>query len=69
MPPSWARSSGSIVVALGGGAATSPFVLGIIAGLAALLGFMACGIRTFTTVNRFSEIRFPRTPPSANPPR
>ena len=40
----------------------SPSCSGIASGIAALLAFMAYGIRTFTNVNRFSEVRFPRTP-------
>jgi hypothetical protein len=60
--------TGSIVVALGGDANLA-LLIGISAGIAALIGFMGYGIRTFTNVNRFSEVRFPRTPPAANPPR
>jgi len=59
---------GSIGVALGGSASLA-LVLGIGAGIAALLASMAYGIRAFSDVNRFSEVRFPRTPPSTNPPR
>jgi hypothetical protein len=59
---------GSVVVALGGSAGLA-LVLGIAGGVAALLASMAYGIRTFSDLNRFSEVRFPRTPPSANPPR
>jgi hypothetical protein len=59
---------GAISVALGGSAALA-LVLGIVAGIVALLVSMAYGIRTFADLNRFSEVRFPRTPPAANPPR
>jgi hypothetical protein len=59
---------GSIGVALGGSAALA-LVLGIVAGIVALLVSMARGMRTFSDLNRFSEVRFPRTPPSTNPPR
>ena len=59
---------GSIVVAFGGAAGLA-LVLGIVGGVAALLASMAYGIRTFSDLNRFSEVRFPRTPPAANPPR
>jgi hypothetical protein len=58
---------GSIGVALGGSAGLA-LLLGIGAGIVALLVSMAWGIRTFSNLNRFSEVRFPRTP-SANPPR
>ena len=59
----------SVVVALGGSAGVA-LVLGIGAGIAALLASMAYGIRTFSNLGRFSEVRFPRTPPPpANPPR
>jgi hypothetical protein len=30
---------------------------------------MAYGIRTFTNLSRFSEVRFPRSSAPANPPR
>jgi hypothetical protein len=60
--------TGSIVVAVGGGANLA-LLIGIGVGIAALVGFMGYGIRTFTNVNRFSQIRFPPTPPSPDPPR
>ena len=59
---------GAVVVALGGAAGLA-LVLGIVGGVAALLASMAYGIRTFADLSRFSEVRFPRTPPSVNPPR
>ena len=59
---------GSIGVALGGSAALA-LVLGIGAGIVALFVAMAWGMRTFSTLNRFSEVRFPREAASSNPPR
>lgn len=57
---------GSVTVAMGGDARLA-LALGIAAGIVALFVSMAYGIRTFSNLNRFSEVRFPRTP-SANPP-
>jgi hypothetical protein len=59
---------GSVVVALGGDGQLAVLV-GIAAGLVSLVAMMAYGIRTFSTVDRFSEVRFPRSAPPANPPR
>ena len=58
----------SVVVAAGGDSRLA-LVLGIGAGIAAVLAFMAYGIRTFSDLSRFSEVRFPRAKAPANPPR
>jgi hypothetical protein len=58
----------TIGVALGASAGLA-LVLGIAAGIVALLVSMAWGVRTFSDLSRFSEVRFPRTSPPANPPR
>ena len=59
---------GSVVVATGGDARLA-LVLGVGAGMAAVLVFMAYGIRTFSNLSRFSETRFPRAKAPVNPPR
>ena len=60
--------AGSITVALGGDARLA-LVLGVASGIAALLALMAYAVRTFSSLNAFTEVRFPRTPPTVNPPR
>jgi hypothetical protein len=59
----------SAVVVAAGGDARLALVVGVAAGIAALLASMAYGIRTFSDINRFSEVRFPREAASPNPPR
>lgn len=58
----------SITVGLGGDARLG-LLLGVAGGIVTLLGLILYSVRTFTTMSAFSEVRFPRTPPSANPPR
>ena len=58
----------SVVVGLGGDARLA-LVLGIAAGIAAMFASMAYGIRTFSNLNRFSEVRFPQGQAPGNPPR
>ena len=60
--------AGAITVALGGDARLA-LVLGIASGLAMLLALMTYSVRTFSNLNAFTEVRFPRTPPMTNPPR
>jgi hypothetical protein len=60
--------AGSVTVALGGDARLA-LVLGVASGVIALLALIAYSVRTFTTLNMFTEVRFPRTPPAGNPPR
>jgi hypothetical protein len=59
----------SAVVVAAGGDARLALVVGVVAGIAALVASMAYGIRTFADINRFSEVRFPREAASSNPPR
>ncbi|HKF85260.1 MAG TPA: hypothetical protein VKB30_05695 [Candidatus Limnocylindrales bacterium] len=59
---------GSVMVAIGAEARLA-LVLGIGSGIAALFAFMVYGIRTFSSLNRFSEVRFPRPSVPTNPPR
>jgi hypothetical protein len=58
----------SVVVALGGDARLA-LVLGIAAGIAAMFASMAYGIRTFSNLSRFSQVRFPPVKAPGNPPR
>ena len=59
---------GAVTVAIGGDGQLA-VVLGIAAGLVSLLGMMWYGVRTFSNVNHFTEVRFPRPAPPVNPPR
>ncbi|HET7828668.1 MAG TPA: hypothetical protein VFL03_03860 [Candidatus Limnocylindrales bacterium] len=59
---------GAVTVALGGEAQLA-IALGIGAGLISLVGMMIYGVRTFSNVNRFTEVRFPRPGLPVNPPR
>jgi hypothetical protein len=60
--------AGSITVGLGGDARLA-LVLGVATGIVAVVGLTLYFIRTFTIMSAFTEVRFPRTPPPANPPR